>query len=280
MTQEHECPTCDYTSDTQMGISVHHHHKHGESIAKSTYECDVCGESFERYDCNLRGEDTFCSRECEAEYRSNLPQEEQAAWKGGKATVECAMCGGEKQVKQYRVDRSERFFCDHDCYADWKAENTSGPDNPSFCSIEVDCDWCGESTYKLESRIERSKRDFCSHDCHSKWEAENLTGPKAHKWTGGRRDYGVGWNDEKKEAVRERDNRECHDCGKTEAQSIAEHGRQLDVHHLVPPDSDTNPAVHNAKRNLVTLCIQCHQHRESYSPPTAAIETAKEVCES
>lgn len=280
MAEEHECPSCDYTTDSQHGVAIHHYHAHGESIAKSTYECDVCGESFERYDCNMRGDDTFCSRECKDDHFRQLDSEERPRWKGGEVTVECEWCGDETVVARNRARQSERLFCSPECTGKWKSENLAGENHPLFGSVEVECDWCGESTYKLEGRIERSKRDFCSHECHNKWMSEYQTGTNHHHWTGGRRDYGVGWNEQKREAVRERDNRECHDCGMSQERSIAEFGRKLDVHHLVVPGSDTNPAVHNAKRNLVTLCVSCHHKREMNSELASPVQTAMEVCES
>lgn len=324
----YECPSCDYTGETQRGISCHHALKHGESIAGTDIECEWCGELFtvdpgvadERRFCsnecdgrwrtgNMTGKDAggwnggqetltcdwcdgdfsvypsevegrkFCSRECKDKHRANLPAEEQPAWKGGKVTVECHICGEEKQVKQYRLHRSDNFFCSDECSGVWMSENMSGEDNPLYNQREVECDYCGDTTEKIPTRIERSKRDFCSHGCHSKWESENLIGPDSPHWTGGRRDYGPGWNEDKREAVRERDGRMCHECGISGARNIAEFGRKLDVHHLVVPDSDTNPAVHNAQRNLVSLCIPCHHKAEPEQTPSTAVATSMEVCE-
>lgn len=263
MGDQHECPTCDYTSDTQMGISVHHHKAHGESIAKGTFECDNCGGEFEEYHVNQKGKREYCSKECKDKHQATLPSEEQPAWKGGKATVECAMCGDEKQVKRYRLDRTDNFFCSDECYNQWRSINYYGKHHHDYKQVEIECEYCGIEYTEIPSRIERSEHNFCSHECHNHWMAEHQHGPNHHQWTGGRHDYGEGWNPEKRDAVRKRDGRECVECGLTEQESLDKYGRTLDVHHLIRPDSGIGPMVYNATHNLVTLCVTCHHQQEA-----------------
>jgi hypothetical protein len=261
---QYECPTCDYTSDSERGVKIHHYQAHGESIAKITVECVVCGTEEERYECNVRNPDLcWCSTECEAEYKRNQPKELHPRWKGGEVTVECYICGTEKTVRRYRIMRSEKFFCSPECHSKWKSEAYLGENNPfGYKQIEVECEWCGEPTYKTPGRIERSNNDFCSPECTSAWQAKYQVGPNHHQWTGGRREYGPGWNPEKRRQVRKRDGFECQDCGLSQDRSLELYGRRLDVHHLVNPDKSINPVVYNAKRNLVTLCVSCHHKRE------------------
>lgn len=89
-------------------------------------------------------------------------------------------------------------------------------------------------------------------------------------WRARRRDshpiYGVGWGEELREKVRGRDGRECNVCGINEAAHMDDFGRCLDVHHICGARNSTNPAVFNAPRNLVTLCMSCHADVESYTP--------------
>lgn len=260
----YECPTCDYTTDAPNGVGIHHHHAHGESIAKVEVECEFCGDTVEKYRCNIKDSDrVFCGPACRGKFWEALPPEEQPTWKGGDVEVECWICGSKIEVGEWRVERTNRFVCGDACKSEWASRTRSGEQNPLYNSVEIECDWCGETTTKIPARIERSKRDFCSHECHSKWEAENLIGERSPHWKGGRRDYGPGWHEKKRRAVRERDGFECRECGKTQTESIEAHGRKLDVHHLVNPAKSINPAVHNAPRNLVTLCIPCHQRREA-----------------
>lgn len=78
--------------------------------------------------------------------------------------------------------------------------------------------------------------------------------------------YGVGWNEEIREKVRNRDGRECVACGISETAHLDDFGRCLDVHHICGARMSTNPAVFNAPRNLVTLCMSCHVDAEPYTP--------------
>ncbi|WP_394742940.1 homing endonuclease associated repeat-containing protein [Natronococcus roseus] len=78
-------------------------------------------------------------------------------------------------------------------------------------------------------------------------------------------DYGSGWNEEKKEQVRERDDRICQNpgCGRTEEEHIEEFGMKQPVHHITPADQINNPEERNDPDNLITLCCDgCHQKWE------------------
>lgn len=62
--------------------------------------------------------------------------------------------------------------------------------------------------------------------------------------------------------VLERDSHECQFCGVTDEQHRTEHGRGLDVHHIIPRRSDGS----NSKENLITVCRSCHgtlEHTQS-----------------
>lgn len=61
------------------------------------------------------------------------------------------------------------------------------------------------------------------------------------------------------QAVLERDNFECQDCGMTQEQHIIIFNRRLDIHHIDgygknTPKEDKN----NDMSNLITLCHRCH----------------------
>lgn len=272
---EYECPSCDYTTDHEGGMKIHHEKTHGESIAKTSVTCDNCGDTVERYESEMEGHKyKYCGARCRDDHRSELPSQDQPAYKGGRETVECYVCSTNISVKSYRLERSERFFCSDECKSEGQSKlHSNGKIDNKIKKTAVECDWCGCETQKLPGRIERSEQDFCSPECHNEWMAEYQHGPNHHQWEGGRREYGPGWNESKRESVRERDGRECYDCGKSESENINEVGRKLDVHHLVPPAKNTNPAVHNAKRNLMSLCLNCHRKREAQenSSPSQAV---------
>lgn len=61
-----------------------------------------------------------------------------------------------------------------------------------------------------------------------------------------------------REEVRNRDDSECRFCGITDDEHREEHGKGLDVHHVIPrKDGGTD-----APQNLATLCRSCHNTLE------------------
>lgn len=63
---------CGYTSDAELGIQQHHKRTHGESLTVDTFECDCCGDTFERQRSKDRHFDgTFCSKDCKYEHLSD-----------------------------------------------------------------------------------------------------------------------------------------------------------------------------------------------------------------
>jgi|APHM01.1.fsa_nt_gi hypothetical protein len=78
-------------------------------------------------------------------------------------------------------------------------------------------------------------------------------------------DYGEGWNHTKREAVRQRENYSCFDCGVSQEKFSKEFNREqsLSVHHVVKAANITEPQIRNSKDNLIALCEQCHNRWES-----------------
>ena len=87
-------------------------------------------------------------------------------------------------------------------------------------------------------------------------------------WKGGTFPYGSGWNDAKKEQVRERDGRECQCCGRAEEEHIELYGRKHSVHHIQKARDFDDPEQRNHPDNLITLCEskECHKRWEQMSP--------------
>jgi len=78
-----------------------------------------------------------------------------------------------------------------------------------------------------------------------------LGGEKHYNWQGGKSSeaYGLEFNDDLKEVIRNRDRRKCYLCEKTEL----ENGEKLSVHHIDYEKTNNNP------NNLITLCRVCHR---------------------
>jgi hypothetical protein len=94
------------------------------------------------------------------------------------------------------------------------------------------------------------------------WNAAlSQAGFELNKASHGDGEYGLGWNDNTRETVRNRQDRECLDCGISESEYKSQAGTRLDVHHVIREEHRGNPVVYNAPRNLVALCRGCHLER-------------------
>lgn len=113
------CPTCERTFDTKKGRSVHHHSAHGESIAKSTKECVVCGDEFTTYFDDQKA----CSVECKGPVISESKNEG--------LTEECRWCGSTVDIERWERDWKDYWFCDMDCKGSYM-ETITGKDHPSW----------------------------------------------------------------------------------------------------------------------------------------------------
>lgn len=256
-----ECPACSDTFDTERAMSIHHKMAHGESLAMVDRECKQCGAGFETRQCWAdRGEGQFCSTDCKGEWQSeNKSGEDHPSWKGGPVAVDCAWCGSEIERRQSLAERSENHFCSDECDAKYKSEHRTGEwsnlwnGGPAVC----ECEECGEK-YTVQRTAEDRSR-FCSLECKAKWESENWVGENhPGTWKGGAAPYGPGWNQEKKETVRERDGYKCQDCGMEQDEHLERHGEKLHVHHIQKARSFDDPAERNDESNLITLCRSCH----------------------
>lgn len=294
--ESYECPTCGKPLSTEVGMKTHHSMVHGESIAGEECECVACGGTFsvppstaegrkycsedcmaEGYEsrvqatCEVCGEgysvmqsradSRFCSRECTTAQLSKERRD--------RVVVECTTCGDEIEKHPCEAEGYENHFCDHGCYGEWVAANMTGENHPAWegGKPEAICATCGSKTTQHYGNAEVGENAFCDRECYMDWHAENMVGEDHPRWKGGEARYGEGWNPKKKEAVRERDGRECQHCGRTEAEHIEEHGAKHTVHHIVPARQFDAPEERNAMENLITLCRgECHWAWEKMAP--------------
>jgi len=278
----YECPTCGDSFDTENGKKIHHSRKHGESIAE-TRVCDQCGDEYRPNDPDAR----FCSNSCYAEWQSDNLTGADNPNSSERAELVCEVC---EETFNVPPSRSGARFCSNRCRGQWQSDawtqedNPNGgewhtlecdrcgdqfrrPDyylslyNPQYCpdcweKPECTCEVCGER-FKVPKGREESAR-FCSRACTGEWLSGRFTGDSHPRWTGGQAKYGSGWNEEKKERVRERDGRRCRDCGLPEREHIIRHGCKLHVHHITPARSFDDDERRNDTDNLITLCAPCH----------------------
>lgn len=113
------CPTCGRGFDTKKGRSVHHTSAHGESIAKQTKICVVCGDEFETYNDSQRA----CSETCKGSVISEVKDKGE--------TENCEFCGSTVDIEPWEREWKDMFFCDMGCKSSWQEER-SPKEHPSW----------------------------------------------------------------------------------------------------------------------------------------------------
>lgn len=156
---------------------------------------------------------------------------------------------GEGQVKAMREERKQGFG--------------SGEANPNYKrKVKLYCSTCGKATYRIPSEV--CDTNYCSVDCRKEGFSQAIEARQAKmqealgdthgennpNWRGGTSflPYPPKWTKELREAIRERDCRECQFCGIAES-DLAQH---LHIHHV--DDNKQNCA----SENLISLCNNCH----------------------
>lgn len=241
----YECPTCGKVLNTSLGLKQHHTKVHGESLVETT-ECRRCGNKFKERPSSAR---KFCSRECQMERR----QEEGLPARARQVELTCKGCGKSFSTARSNAEAGKKY-CSKKCYDNDRNGET------------LSCEVCGDDFYAYDTYADKAR--FCSQGCYGEWLSENRSGEDSWNWKGedrfsDRPAYGPGWTEAKREQVRERDGRECTDCGIGTLTHRDQYDQKLHVHHEVDPRKSTNPTVHNATRNLQTLCVRCHRSQHS-----------------
>lgn len=94
-------------------------------------ECDYCGITTQKQQYQLeRFENNYCSPECQYAVLTEQTGEDARSWSGGKATIECEVCGDIKKVKQAEKDKSR--FCSQGCMLEWRSKAFTGDGHPRW----------------------------------------------------------------------------------------------------------------------------------------------------
>lgn len=103
---------------------------HGDEVT-IVVECSWCGKDTEvrAYDAQ-RSDDSFCGNECQAKYMAAQSGPDTNAWKGGKVTYECEICGEVCEVPRARAESAR--YCSYECVGKVHQEERSGPDSPRW----------------------------------------------------------------------------------------------------------------------------------------------------
>jgi 5-methylcytosine-specific restriction endonuclease McrA len=214
-----------------------HRYIHGHNTDKTKVQafCDFCHESIEvpQY-LFAKCKHHFCSHACAGKY------------KRGQIAVVCPQCGKSFTVIPARIEKAtEPICCSVECL---HARHT----------IETSCAQCGKPVHRGISNSHGYKHFFCSRECQHVYQGIHCRGPNHPRWLhGGPIDYGPAWPAAKRAALN-RDRKTCQWCGSKEK------GR-LNVHHLRPFKTFTDPLDAHDLTNLITLCDSCHSKAEKIS---------------
>ena len=164
--------------------------------------------------------------------------------------LKCKICGKKYSRKMSFLKKHKSFFCSRKCFGKHKSEIYKKENHPRWNSIERKCKQCGKKFFIKGSHAKKSGV-FCSNKCKGKWQILGLLGDKNPAWAGGLSNfpYPLSFSHRLKEAIRDRDNRACRECGKPEK----ENGKRLDVHHIDGNKNNSNQS------NLISLCVKCHR---------------------
>lgn len=125
-------------------------------------ECDYCHKMFYRRGNHIdrqikRGQNKFCSVECEMNYKTEQAKEIRI----------CEICGKEFECKKILEQR----FCSHECQNKWQTTIT-GELHHAFKQELTQCTYCGKSFYVQQYKLNSGHKLFCSADCRRNWFSE------------------------------------------------------------------------------------------------------------
>jgi len=166
----------------------------------------------------------------------------------------CLVCKKEIEVAPWE---NKRKFCSLKCKGIWQSKNLKGENNPSWKGKkEIICSICKKSFPVYLFYYKRGQK-FCSVKCANVWKKMNQCGKNHYNWQGGKsfEPYGIEFNNQLKEKIRQRDNYRCQECFRHQNELYDKAGRKykLIVHHI-----DYNKK-NNSENNLIPLCRNCHQ---------------------
>ena len=130
---------------------------HSAWVERVERECSTCGTvlSVTPHRAN-RSNNIYCDTKCKRKAGSHHPSgENHPRWKqDSHITVNCDQCG----VKFETVAYNKRRFCSSDCESEWRSENYTGPNNPTW--VDGTVDYYGPNW--ISQRRKARKRDHYS----------------------------------------------------------------------------------------------------------------------
>lgn len=175
----------------------------------------------------------------------------------------CARCGAACRFDRIGIAHGKVPHCRPCSYATRSKKRAQGRAGEKHT-----CAVCQVSFERAPARAARAVTLTCSAACRDEARSRGLivrTAPpprgEAHKqWEGGRAgiNYGANWKSQRDAAVA-RDLHACQHCGISER----DHGRALEVHHIVRFVDFADYRQANDLSNLITLCVTCHRKADA-----------------
>jgi hypothetical protein len=218
-----------------------------------TRDCPNCGKSYQADPKRLKyGRQTTCSRECSYAMRG--------AKLGRDVILKCDVCSKDFTRKPAQHRAKHITVCSWSCYVKARVIGLITPRPPVKPTVTFTCEHCNRTVELPSSRKGARRFRFCSTDCAN----QSNSGEGNHFWRGGDYPayYGPNWQRQRR-AARKRDGYKCQECGVTEA----DHGKELDVHHIVRFAAFATSEEANDLANLVSLCHVCHLKTEWQTSP-------------
>jgi len=125
-----KCPTCGTGYTNEYGVKMHHSRQHGESIAKTDFYCERCGDFYKEIYESEVDEYTHC-KDCRPKVKSERMSGKDNPQYGTGETIEfdCEYCGTHRERLQ---SASSTTFCDVECRNAWMTEVNRGENHPSW----------------------------------------------------------------------------------------------------------------------------------------------------
>lgn len=255
-----DCPTCGDTLSSERAVNIHHAQAHGESLAFEEYECDYCGDRFEKQATKANGENTYCSSDCHyAHKRIDIEKSRlyELYWGENLSAYEIA------DELDYSQNTIRRRMSDYGIPLVAQAGN-----HDAWIFLQRPTEYLKQEYHdKRKSTYTIARENNVSQE----WVRRVLQkrGIKLrNEWIKHKKDtdalkrieydYGAEWA-EIRQRVIDRHNAVCQGCATPEGQLE----NALEVHHIKALRECDTTDVANQEDNLVPLCVNCHNRWEN-----------------
>jgi len=236
-----------------------------KSIKKIAQECNVSYTTIRywliKFSISIRSKrEAKKGREYSEEHKNNISmgrkeflkdKTKHPRWNGGPIETICETCGKKFLIEKYKHTKGIRRFCSKDCYTVYQQQNI----------VEISLKTREKMSESRKKYIEKNgcyftgkKHDLETIELISRNRTGKCMGEEHPHWNNGSsfEPYGIEFNDELREQIRERDGYVCQnqECEITQE----ELGYVLSVHHI---DYDKK---NNEETNLISLCNSCHAY--------------------